>query len=141
TWPALWPCRTIHSGSGQSVCRSRAMRPRGCGVAGSTLARQRGANPPGPSSGARPPSRQGPPALPAFGEGSDGLPVPADLVGGEADLGGLGHRAFGLAQLDAGDWVGPGVDRKSTRLNSSHVKISYAVFCSKKKIIASLGTV
>src|SRR5436309_12092228 len=24
-------------------------------------------------------------------------------------------------------------DRKSTRLNSSHVKISYAVFCSKKK--------
>src|SRR5690606_39784218 len=30
---------------------------------------------------------------------------------------------------------GPGrnVDRKSTRLNSSHVKISYAVFCLKKK--------
>src|SRR5690606_40426467 len=27
--------------------------------------------------------------------------------------------------------VGP--DRKSTRLNSSHVKISYAVFCLKKK--------
>src|SRR5690606_41183311 len=26
------------------------------------------------------------------------------------------------------------VDRKSTRLNSSHVKISYAVFCLKKKI-------
>src|SRR5690606_39781747 len=26
-----------------------------------------------------------------------------------------------------------GVDRKSTRLNSSHVKISYAVFCLKKK--------
>src|SRR5690606_39887968 len=25
-----------------------------------------------------------------------------------------------------------GVDRKSTRLNSSHVKISYAVFCLKK---------
>src|SRR5690606_40205811 len=32
--------------------------------------------------------------------------------------------------------VGPfaGQDRKSTRLNSSHVKISYAVFCLKKKI-------
>src|SRR5690606_42020225 len=34
--------------------------------------------------------------------------------------------------------VGPSVrlsfqDRKSTRLNSSHVKISYAVFCLKKK--------
>src|SRR5690606_41289647 len=26
-----------------------------------------------------------------------------------------------------------GRDRKSTRLNSSHVKISYAVFCVKKK--------
>src|SRR5436309_10706582 len=26
-------------------------------------------------------------------------------------------------------------DRKSTRLNSSHVKISYAVFCLKKKIL------
>src|SRR5690606_41560593 len=26
-----------------------------------------------------------------------------------------------------------GSDRKSTRLNSSHVKISYAVFCLKKK--------
>src|SRR5690606_41186879 len=31
-----------------------------------------------------------------------------------------------LTALDAGD-------RKSTRLNSSHVKISYAVFCLKKK--------
>src|SRR5690606_41917744 len=28
------------------------------------------------------------------------------------------------------------IDRKSTRLNSSHVKISYAVFCLKKKIYA-----
>src|SRR5690606_42099332 len=28
---------------------------------------------------------------------------------------------------------GLGRDRKSTRLNSSHVKISYAVFCLKKK--------
>src|SRR3989442_10987578 len=28
--------------------------------------------------------------------------------------------------------IGPG-DRKSTRLNSSHVRISYAVFCLKKK--------
>src|SRR5207302_10974546 len=27
----------------------------------------------------------------------------------------------------------PAADRKSTRLNSSHVKISYAVFCLKKK--------
>src|SRR5439155_26699105 len=27
----------------------------------------------------------------------------------------------------------PDIDRKSTRLNSSHVAISYAVFCLKKK--------
>src|SRR5690349_21985514 len=27
----------------------------------------------------------------------------------------------------------PALDRKSTRLNSSHVEISYAVFCLKKK--------
>src|SRR3712207_6978548 len=31
-----------------------------------------------------------------------------------------------------GGVVGPG-DRKSTRLNSSHANISYAVFCLKKK--------
>src|SRR5690606_40453619 len=30
-------------------------------------------------------------------------------------------------------------DRKSTRLNSSHVKISYAVFCLKKKIHSLSG--
>src|SRR5579871_3666941 len=31
------------------------------------------------------------------------------------------------------------LDRKSTRLNSSHVEISYAVFCLKKKKINQLG--
>src|SRR5207249_5702293 len=31
--------------------------------------------------------------------------------------------------------IPPSVDRKSTRLNSSHVSISYAVFCLKKKIV------
>src|SRR5436309_11408628 len=31
-------------------------------------------------------------------------------------------------------------DRKSTRLNSSHVKISYAVFCLKKKKKQNNGT-
>src|SRR3712207_8954354 len=29
-------------------------------------------------------------------------------------------------------------DRKSTRLNSSHANISYAVFCLKKKIVSML---
>src|SRR5690606_17453767 len=32
-----------------------------------------------------------------------------------------------------GIWLSDHIDRKSTRLNSSHVKISYAVFCLKKK--------
>src|SRR5258705_2845229 len=32
-----------------------------------------------------------------------------------------------------------GKDRKSTRLNSSHLGISYAVFCLKKKIVSGLG--
>src|SRR5690606_41938749 len=41
-------------------------------------------------------------------------------------------HARGLRQL------GEGGDRKSTRLNSSHVKISYAVFCLKKKTAISL---
>src|SRR3712207_6951520 len=31
------------------------------------------------------------------------------------------------------------VDRKSTRLNSSHANISYAVFCLKKKKILSIA--
>src|SRR3989442_5032023 len=31
-------------------------------------------------------------------------------------------------------------DRKSTRLNSSHVRISYAVFCLEKKNYASITT-
>src|SRR5690625_6864164 len=35
--------------------------------------------------------------------------------------------------LDNHPFVGRHEDRKSTRLNSSHVAISYAVFCLKKK--------
>src|SRR5438309_8294040 len=40
----------------------------------------------------------------------------------------------GIRRLD--EMLGGGVprDRKSTRLNSSHSSISYAVFCLKKKI-------
>src|SRR5688572_31621512 len=38
--------------------------------------------------------------------------------------------AFGIAAWAARAGV---VDRKSTRLNSSHSQISYAVFCLKKK--------
>src|SRR5258707_11218355 len=32
-------------------------------------------------------------------------------------------------------WSWPKPDRKSTRLNSSHANISYAVFCLKKKYV------
>ena len=45
---------------------------------------------------------------------------------GEARLNGLGEVDFRRARESSGD-------RKSTRLNSSHVVISYAVFCLKKK--------
>src|SRR5690606_41309088 len=46
------------------------------------------------------------------------------------------HRADAA---DAGVVLGAArQDRKSTRLNSSHVKISYAVFCLKKKNLNSL---
>src|SRR5690606_39442094 len=38
---------------------------------------------------------------------------------------------FGVSLIRLQD--GMGEDRKSTRLNSSHVKSSYAVFCLKKK--------
>src|SRR5207302_7644422 len=50
-----------------------------------------------------------------------------------------GARALVGAHLAAGDLcaivTSTNRDRKSTRLNSSHVKISYAVFCLKKKKI------
>src|SRR5690349_25020779 len=57
----------------------------------------------------------------------DALPICVDRAGAHA-----------LAQVFDGKQTGellrsPGQDRKSTRLNSSHVEISYAVFCLKKK--------
>src|SRR3712207_6896532 len=47
-------------------------------------------------------------------------------------------RAFNAELLASERWVGSVLpvgdgDRKSTRLNSSHANISYAVFCLKKK--------
>src|SRR5256885_5165198 len=67
-------------------------------------------------------------------------------VGIVFDIGGKDDRSFNAAA-----WAGvkcaetgmlpdgktscgkPAIDRKSTRLNSSHLVISYAVFCLKKK--------
>src|SRR3712207_8515481 len=52
------------------------------------------------------------------------------------------HRGHGESVSGAGDGAAKrvfrgisqgGADRKSTRLNSSHANISYAVFCLKKK--------
>src|SRR5690554_7128915 len=40
---------------------------------------------------------------------------------------------MGLFRDEEGDEYDLVLDRKSTRLNSSHVRISYAVFCLKKK--------
>src|SRR5690348_18074441 len=51
------------------------------------------------------------------------------LPGERVDLAPLGRH---LAR------VGEPLDRKSTRLNSSHPSISYAVFCLKKKNNASV---
>src|SRR5690606_5972287 len=46
----------------------------------------------------------------------------------------VGVNGSGLpASVSVGLLFYPNKDRKSTRLNSSHVKISYAVFCLKKK--------
>src|SRR5690625_870294 len=57
-----------------------------------------------------------------------------DITGRDGDAGVINMNTF----LDATQLMGdakesPIKDRKSTRLNSSHVAISYAVFCLKKK--------
>src|SRR5690606_29369896 len=44
------------------------------------------------------------------------------------------RRAFSMLDMKRLRESAAFKDRKSTRLNSSHVKISYAVFCLKKKI-------
>src|SRR5690625_5891957 len=48
-----------------------------------------------------------------------------------------GHHSFASSYEDKEPYstteLSYGTDRKSTRLNSSHVAISYAVFCLKKK--------
>src|SRR5699024_12138131 len=68
-----------------------------------------------------------------------------DLVLGQADavllaqlLVQLRAQQLGTAEVAAARSLVHGrQDRKSTRLNSSHVSISYAVFCLKKKKIRS----
>src|SRR3712207_7504950 len=58
--------------------------------------------------------------------------APLDLVEGrlrEVDVTGLDERLHEAEQQSEQQRA----DRKSTRLNSSHANISYAVFCLKKK--------
>src|SRR5690554_7132169 len=74
----------------------------------------------------------------ALGAGLDGQPGVA--TEGTKDHGQAGsfirqaHSGPGkVVTGQTGDQSVPAEDRKSTRLNSSHVRISYAVFCLKKK--------
>src|SRR5690606_41612278 len=55
---------------------------------------------------------------------------PAGLGNGDPSRGDVAHRSCRAVR---GRREAGGGDRKSTRLNSSHVKISHAVFCSKTK--------
>src|SRR5690606_24889444 len=82
-------------------------------------------------------SRLRPVAFPIVGAGDPYRLVGIPVIGPRAHLpsGGFGYLNIRNAVKDvlAGS-VGMALrDRKSTRLNSSHVKISYAVFCLKKK--------
>src|SRR3712207_8283001 len=73
-------------------------------------------------------------------EGDRGLHLrPLRLIGAQLQAGAAGAgSATGVSAAcvaAAGGLIDTGttVDRKSTRLNSSHANISYAVFCLKKK--------
>src|SRR5205807_9179985 len=59
----------------------------------------------------------------------DGKIVPDEHIHEHATC--FNVRDFGLVVISSCGHVG--IDRKSTRLNSSHLVISYAVFCLKKK--------
>src|SRR3712207_8645662 len=65
----------------------------------------------------------------AFVEGFAGYPQPVDLS----------EEGFAAMVAAEGVSLSASRDRKSTRLNSSHANISYAVFCLTKKIRVRLG--
>src|SRR5256885_8759810 len=64
--------------------------------------------------------------------GQQALELQPGLVLGLPGLGSQG-AAHGARVLPRSAQAGGDGDRKSTRLNSSHLVISYAVFCLKKK--------
>src|SRR2546428_2477576 len=61
--------------------------------------------------------------------------LPHSLFPARRDREGYGTAADNPARTRPRTCWGYGTDRKSTRLNSSHDQISYAVFCLKKKKI------
>src|SRR3712207_7637665 len=77
----------------------------------------------------------------------DALPICETMEQMSASRSALGVSRIRAAMASARSWVfgmvwllhdeayprGNAADRKSTRLNSSHANISYAVFCLKKK--------
>src|SRR5256885_8823974 len=72
------------------------------------------------------------PALPVLSPNREnGCPPTARLPGDRAEL---------QPDADPPSAIITSQDRKSTRLNSSHLVISYAVFCLKKKKLLDAGT-
>src|SRR5439155_10932003 len=65
----------------------------------------------------------------AFGELVDFQPFADDIADAHARI----ERSIGILENNLHLAARVAQDRKSTRLNSSHVAISYAVFCLKKK--------
>src|SRR3712207_7359911 len=59
--------------------------------------------------------------------------VKTAYAGLEAELDRLAPQAFAVVREASKRTLKMRQDRKSTRLNSSHANISYAVFCLKKK--------
>src|SRR2546430_10275330 len=74
-----------------------------------------------------------------FMKSSLGTPVVVD-ADGEIRWIGMGVARSMSTLLDETAFI-IGADRKSTRLNSSHSQISYAVFCLKKKTNITYATV
>src|SRR2546427_5969389 len=63
----------------------------------------------------------------------DALPIWLRRQGEEQRAQAGSGQGAGRSRAGRPDQVRPDPDRKSTRLNSSHSQISYAVFCLKKK--------
>src|SRR2546427_6820997 len=105
--PAHWKNTAGFSGTTAGTVAGCSVLPEACSCAGDGIRRLRGGGAGGPEPGVR----CGASARPSLDGG---------VAGGVALSGGdEGRREGG--------------DRKSTRLNSSHSQISYAVFCLKKK--------